>query len=43
MVYGALFCPIEKEKQLKEMKCAGKKYLTNQDKNKSLNFNHYLK
>ena len=23
MVYSALFCPIDKEKQLKEMECAG--------------------
>ena len=24
MVYAALFCPLDKEKQLKEMECAGK-------------------
>lgn len=23
MVYAALFCPVDKEKQLKEMECAG--------------------
>ncbi|RMZ95687.1 ribonuclease H2 subunit A [Brachionus plicatilis] len=32
MVYGALFCPIDKEKQLKEMKCADSKSLSEKDR-----------
>ena len=26
MVYGALFCPADREKELKEMKCAGNNF-----------------
>lgn len=34
MVYAALFCPIDKEQQLKEMECADSKQLTEKDREK---------
>lgn len=37
MVYGALFCPLDQEKKLKEMECADSKTLKEEDREKILN------
>lgn len=34
MVYSALFCPMDKQENLKEMKCADSKTLTEKDREK---------